>query len=64
MNRIKVVGMLYLILSICGILLYGMLLLRFTLPVLMITAFIATALCLGMLGWVGFIMLKTPQLKD
>lgn len=64
MNKIKITGMLYLILSIVGIIFYGVLLLNFTLPVLMFTAFVIVAAFLGMLGWVGFIMLKTPQLKD
>lgn len=64
MNKIRIIGGLYLILSIIGIFLYVILLLKFPLPTLIFTVFILVVFIFGIIGWVGFVMLKTPNLKD
>lgn len=61
MNRIKFIGGIYLILSLFGIFGYGMLLWKFSETVLRITAFLSVVAILGLLGWVGIIMLTTPD---
>jgi hypothetical protein len=64
MSRIKIIGMVYLVLSLVGIVLYGALIAKFPIPVLKISAFFIVAGFLGVLAWVGFVMLKTPQMKS
>jgi hypothetical protein len=61
MNKIKTVGITYLIISITGIAAYALLLLNFTDIVIKISLFLFVTALLGLLGWVGFIMLTTPD---
>ena len=61
MNKIKTVGITYLIISITGIDAYALLLLNFTDIVIKISLFLFVTALLGLLGWVGFIMLTTPD---
>lgn len=60
MARDKTVGIILLIGSILGILLYGWLLWYYPTLILQITAFVAVASLLGILGWIGYTMATTP----
>ncbi len=46
--------------SILGILVYGVLLIYFTTLILEVTAFLAVAVLLGILAWIGWTMATTP----
>lgn len=61
MNKIKTVGIIYLIISITGIAAYALLLINFTDLVIKISLFLFVTGLLGLLGWVGFIMITTPD---
>lgn len=50
----KTTGMILLIGSIVGIIVYAYGLWFFAIPVLQITAFIAVATLLGLIGWIGY----------
>ena len=52
-------GLLVLIGSIIGIIIYGWLLFSFATIVLQITAFVAIAAVLGILAWIGYTMATT-----
>ena len=65
MSRDQVIGILILVASIVGILIYGWIVF-FTdwfLLLLQITAFIAVAGILGVLGWIGYTLATTPPPK-
>ncbi len=46
--------------SIIGIVLYGALLYFWSLVILEVTAFVAVAVLLGILAWIGYTMATTP----
>jgi len=46
--------------SVLGIVVYGLLLYYWPLVVLQITAFVAVAVILAILGWIGYTMATTP----
>ena len=46
--------------SIVGIVVYGWLLLSYSVLVLQVTAFLAVAAMLGILAWIGWTMATTP----
>ncbi len=56
----KAVGALILAGSILGIIIYGGLMLFFSLIILEITAFVGIAVLLGILAWIGWTMATTP----
>ncbi|MEM4311844.1 MAG: hypothetical protein QXX95_05590 [Nitrososphaerales archaeon] len=61
MERDQQIGILILTGSILGVILYGWLLfLVNALVVLQITAFVAVAVLLGILAWIGYTMATTP----
>ena len=65
MSRDQVIGILMLIASIAGIIIYGWIVF-FTdwfLLLLQITGFIAVAGVLGVLGWIGYTLATTPPPK-
>lgn len=65
MSRDQVIGLLLLIASIAGILIYGWIIF-FTdwfLLLLQITGFIAVAGVLGILAWIGYTLATTPPPK-
>lgn len=49
--------------SLAGIVIYGWLLLNYTIPILMLTAFVAVAGVLGILAWIGYTLATTPPPK-
>ncbi len=56
----KVVGALILAGSVLGIIIYGGLMLSFSLIILEITAFVGVVVLLGILAWIGWTMATTP----
>ena len=46
--------------SVVGIIVYGLLLYYWPLDILEITAFLAVAVILAILGWIGYTMATTP----
>lgn len=54
------IGFALLLGSIAGILIYGWLLWSFATLVLQVTAFVAVATLLAILGWIGWTMASTP----
>ncbi|MEM3437437.1 MAG: hypothetical protein QXP55_02725 [Nitrososphaerales archaeon] len=61
LNKDQAIGVLILIASIVGIIIYGWLLFFInTLLVLQISAFIAVLAILGILAWIGYTMATTP----
>ncbi len=66
LDRDQGIGGLIFIVAILGIIVYGLLLWNpwfgslYTTTVLAITAFLAVALALGILGWIGWTMARTP----
>jgi len=65
MNRDKLVGALILIASIIGILVYGWIVFftEWALILLQLTGFIAVAVVLGILAWIGYTLATTPPPK-
>ncbi len=60
MSRDQIYGVLILVGSILGIIIYGWLIYTFPLIVLQITAFIALAAILVIAAWIGYTMATTP----
>jgi len=56
----KAVGSAILLGSVIGIIVYGLLLYYWPMVVLQITAFVAVAVILAILGWIGYTMATTP----
>ena len=56
----RAVGSVILLGSVLGIIVYGLLLYYWRLVVLQITAFVAVAVILAILGWIGYTMATTP----
>lgn len=56
----KAVGGSILILSILGIVVYGLLMVYRPILTLRVTAFLAVAVLLGILAWIGYTMATTP----
>jgi len=56
----KTVGSAILVGSVVGIIVYGLLLYYWPLLVLEITAFVAVAVILAILAWIGYTMATTP----
>ena len=56
----RAVGGAILVGSVLGIIIYGLLLYYWPLLVLEITAFVAVAVILAILGWIGYTMATTP----
>ncbi|MDV3243550.1 MAG: hypothetical protein LYZ66_00075 [Nitrososphaerales archaeon] len=49
--------------SVIGVVVYAVLLLYWEVLVLAVTAFVAVALLLGILAWIGYTMATTPPLE-
>ena len=66
MNRDQLVGVLILIASIIGILVYGWIVFftEWALILLQLTGFIAVAAVLGILAWIGYTLATTPPPKS
>lgn len=60
MQKDQIIGILILIGSIIGIIVYGLLIYYWPLIVLQITAFLALAILLGIVAWIGWTMATTP----
>jgi predicted DNA-binding transcriptional regulator len=56
----RAIGSLILVGSVLGIIVYGLLLFYWPLVILEITAFVALAVILAILGWIGYTMATTP----
>jgi len=56
----RAIGSAILVGSVLGIIVYGLLLYYWPLVVLEITAFVALAVILAILGWIGYTMATTP----
>jgi predicted DNA-binding transcriptional regulator len=56
----RAVGSVILVGSVLGIIVYGLLLYYWPLLVLEITGFVAVAVILAILGWIGYTMATTP----
>jgi predicted DNA-binding transcriptional regulator len=56
----RAIGSAMLVGSVLGIIVYGLLLYYWPLDVLEITAFVAVAVILAILGWIGYTMATTP----
>ena len=60
MDNDRAVGSVILLGSVLGIVLYGVLVYYWPLLLLQITAFVAVAAILAILGWIGYTMATTP----
>ena len=60
MDRDQSVGWTIFLASVAGIIIYGYLLIVLPQLVLQITAFVAVAVILGILAWIGWTMATTP----
>ncbi len=60
MSKDQTLGAVILVVSIIGIIAYGLLIWYFPTPVLMITAFLAVAGVLAILAWIGYTLATTP----
>lgn len=60
MNKDQGIGVVILVVSIIGILVYAWLLFAYAIVVLQITAFVAVAAILVIAGWIGWTMATTP----
>ena len=60
MNKDQGIGAAILVASIIGVIVYAWLLFTYAIVVLQITAFIAVALVLVILAWIGWTMATTP----
>jgi len=56
----RAIGSAILVGSVLGIIVYGLLLYYWPLTILEITAFVALAVILAILGWIGYTMATTP----
>ncbi len=65
MHRDQVVGALLILVAVVGIIVYTWLIFfsAWSLLVLQLTAFIAVAVVLGIIGWVGYALATTPPPK-
>ena len=65
MNRDQVFGVLILIASVIGIIVYGWILFftEWTILLLQLTGFVAVAAVLGILAWIGYTLATTPPPK-
>jgi predicted DNA-binding transcriptional regulator len=59
-SKDQTLGAVILVLSLVGIVVYGVLIWYFTIPVLEITAFVAVAGVLAILAWIGYTLATTP----
>ena len=60
MNKDQGIGVLLLVASIVGVIVYAWLLFAYAIVVLQITAFVAVAAILVIAGWIGWTMATTP----
>ena len=60
MNKDQAIGAIILVISIAGILIYAWLIYAYPVVVLQITAFVAVAGILVIVGWIGWTMATTP----
>lgn len=60
MSKDQSIGAVMLVAAIAGILIYGWLLYAYPLIVLQVTAFLAVAMILVIVGWIGWTMATTP----
>jgi predicted DNA-binding transcriptional regulator len=60
MSKDQIYGTLILLASIVGLIVYTVLLYFYPVVVLQITAFVAVALVLVIMGWIGYTMATTP----
>jgi len=60
MSKDQTIGAGLLVVSVIGIVVYAMLLYLYALIVLQVTAFVAVAIVLGILAWIGWTMATTP----
>jgi predicted DNA-binding transcriptional regulator len=60
MSKDQIYGAIILLVSIVGLVVYTLLLYWYPVVVLQITAFIAVALVLVIMGWIGYTMATTP----
>jgi len=60
LNKDQILGVMILVGSTMGILIYSWLLYIFPIIVLQVTAFVAAAGVLGILAWIGWTMATTP----
>ena len=60
MNRDQGIGVVLLVASVAGIVVYAWLLFAYAIVVLQITAFVAVAAILVIAGWIGWTMATTP----
>jgi len=63
MIKDQVVGLVILVLSVLGIILYAWFVYGWPLITLQITAFLAVVLLLAIAAWIGYTMATTPLLK-
>jgi len=63
MSRDQLVGALLLVGSVTGIGVYAWLLYTYTMLILQLTAFLAVAVVLGILAWIGYTLATTPPPK-
>jgi len=60
MSKDQTLGAVILAVSVIGIVVYAALLYLYALIVLQVTAFVAVAIVLGILAWIGWTMATTP----
>jgi predicted DNA-binding transcriptional regulator len=60
LSKDQIIGLLILIGSAAGIIIYGLLISYYPTIVLQLTAFLAVAAVLAILGWIGWTMSTTP----
>ena len=60
MNKDQGIGVVILVASVAGVLVYAWLLLTYAIVILQITAFVAVAAILVIAGWIGWTMATTP----
>jgi predicted DNA-binding transcriptional regulator len=60
MNKDQAIGAIILLVSLAGISVYAWVLYAYSILVLQVTAFIAVAGVLAILGWIGWTMATTP----
>jgi len=63
MDKDQILGAVILVGSIAGILVYGALLYYFPIWTLQVSAFLAVALVLGIMAWIGYTLATTPPPK-
>ena len=65
MNRDQVIGVLILVASVIGMIVYGWILFftKWTILLLQLTGFVAVSAVLGILAWIGYTLATTPPPK-